>query len=122
MKKEYYEKVKKIASIVTFVYVGIFIVVQLGVMILTVVEIVQPQAFLVELNTLIFFLMIILNGFALVNYCRNAGNPYLSEKNKKYVRRYKIVIVVWNLAFIIKFFMASFGVTLLDYDGSDDQT
>lgn len=85
-------------------------------MILTVVEIVEPQAFLVELNTLIFFLMVFLNVYALVNYCRNAGNPYLSEKNKKYVRRYKIVIVVWNLAFVIKFFMTSFGVTILDYD------
>lgn len=116
IRKEYHIKLKKIMNIAVFSFVGIFIVVQLTVMILTVVNIVQPSAFLVELNTLILFLMLFLNGYALTNYCRNAGNPYLSEKNEKYVRKFKTVVVIWNVAFIIKFFMTSFGVTILDMD------
>lgn len=114
MKKEHHEKLSKIMNIVTFSYVGIFILVQLAIMILTVFNVVSPKAFLVELNTLIFFLMVFLNVFALVNYCRNAGNPYLSTKNKKYVRKFKLLIVIWNVAFITKFFMSFFGVSIID--------
>ena len=72
---------------------------------------------------LIAFLMVFVNVFALTNYCRNAGNPYLNDRNKKYVRKYKVLIVIWNFAFIIKFFMTNFGTTILDLDeqsGGDD--
>ena len=80
---------------------------------LTVAGLVPPKAFLVELNTLIFVLMILLNVQSMVQYCRNAGNPYLDEKKAKYVRRFKIVIVIWNVAFITKFFLTSFLPTSL---------
>ena len=82
------------------------------VIILTVAGFVHAQAFLVELNTLIFFLMIFLNVFAMVNYCRNAGNPYQNERYKKYVRKYKVVVVIWNFAFILKFMLSIFGQTI----------
>ena len=118
IKKEYYDKLQKIMLIVTFTYIGLFIGVQVLIMVLTVFNIVKPEAFLVELNTLIFFLMLFLNIFALTNYCRNAGNPYLNDRNKKFVRKYKVLIVVWNFAFILKFFMTTFGVTILDLDES----
>ena len=122
IKKEYHIKLQKIMNIVTFTYVGIFIAVQTGVLIATVANLVDPSKFLIELNTLIFFLMVFLNVFALVNYCRNAGNPYLTEKNKKYVRKYKIIIVIWNFAYIMKFFMSSFGVTIVDIDKQSEET
>ena len=118
IKKEYHMKLTKIMNIVTFVYVGIFIAVQALIIVLTVVGTVKPQAFLVELNTLILFLMIFLNIFALVNYCRNAGNPYLNAKFKKYVRKYKFVVVMWNVGFIIKFIMSSAGAALFDLDAT----
>ena len=102
--------------ILTFTYVGLFIAVQVLIMVLTIFDFVKPESFLVELNTLILVLMIFLNAFALTNYCRNAGNPYLNEGYKKYVRKYKVIVVVWNLAFILKFFMTTFGVTILDLD------
>ena len=63
--------------------------------------------------------MIFLNAMALVSYCRNAGNPYLSEKSKKYVRKFKVVLVIWNLAFIVKFIMSSAGSTILDIKSTD---
>lgn len=116
IRKEYYDKLQKIMQIITFTYVGLFIGVQALVMVLTVFEIIEPEAFLIELNSLILVLMISLNVFALTNYCRNAGNPYLNDRNKKYVRKYKILIVIWNFAFILKFFMTTFGVTILDLD------
>lgn len=121
IKREYYDKLQKIMSIITFTYVGIFIGVQGLIMILTVFNIVKPEAFLAELNALIFFLMLFLNVFALTNYCRNSGNPYLSERNKKYVRKYKVLIVIWNFAFILKFFMTTFGVTILDLNDKDPE-
>ena len=60
--------------------------------------------------------MIFVNICAIVSYCRNAGNPYLNEKNKKKVRYFKLVIMIWNFAFIAKFVFSSAGVTLLDID------
>lgn len=122
IKKEQHEKLEKIMFIVTFTYVGIFIGIQVLIIILTIFNLVEAQAFLVELIVLIAFLMLFLNVFALAGYCRNAGNPYLNDKNKKYVRKFKVLLVVWNFAFIIKFFMTGFGTSILDVgkSGSSD--
>ena len=85
-------------------------------MILTSISIVSPNDFLAQLNSLIGLFMIFVNICAIVSYCRNAGNPYLNEKNKKKVRYFKLVIMIWNFAFITKFVFSSAGVTLLDID------
>jgi len=60
--------------------------------------------------------MIFLNAFALVSYCRNAGNPYLNAKNKKYVRKFKLVLSAWNLAFLTKFLFSAIGVNIVRID------
>ena len=109
-------KLTKIINIVTFTYVGIFIVVQVIVMILTVLRVCDAQVFLVELNVLIFVMLLFLNIHASISYCRNAGNPYLNEKNKKYVRKYKCVILVWNIAFVIKILISFLGLTILNIE------
>ena len=116
MKKEHHEKLSKIIYIIMFVYVGIFIVIQLIVGVFTMFNMVDPSAFITEVNAMIAFLMIFVNVFALVNYCRNAGNPYLNDLNKNYVRKFKLVIILWNLAFCFKFGMASFGVNIVTID------
>ena len=116
IRKENYEKLQRIMNIITLVYVAVFTVIQIGVMIFTCLDMVDPGKFLVELNTLVFFLMLFLNAFALVNYCRNAGNPYLHDKNKTYVRKFKTVIIIWNVAFITKFLFSAIGVNIMDID------
>jgi len=57
-----------------------------------------------------------MNAQALTLYCRNAGNPYINNLFKKKVRKYKTIIIVWNLAFILKFFLSIFGTTVLEMD------
>lgn len=79
-------------------------------------EIVDPNDFLIQLNVLIFFMIILLNINALAMYCRNAGNPYLNDKCKRYVRNYKCVIIFWNVAFIIKIVLSSSGATIADIE------
>ena len=107
-----HEKLVKYTTIVTFVYVFIFIGIQGLLMFLCVINVVSTEAFQVELNACIFVLMLCLNVYALVNYCRNAGSPYLNDKYKKYVRKYKTVVVIWNFAFILKFILSIFGQTI----------
>ena len=102
-------------------YVGLFIGIQALIIVLTMFNSVEPQAFLVELYVLIACLMVILNVFALTNYCRNAGNPYLNDRFKKYVRKYKVLIIIWNFAFILKFFMTNFGTTILDLQSEEKE-
>ena len=60
--------------------------------------------------------MLFVNICACVSYCRNAGNPYLSPKHRKYVRKFKFIIVVWNFAFITKSLLSYEGITILDID------
>jgi len=62
MNKEKHEKLSKILNIITFTYVAIFIGVQALVMVLTIFNTVKATAFLIELNSLIFFLMILMNA------------------------------------------------------------
>ena len=116
MNKENHEKLSKIVYIIMFIYVGLFIIVQGTVMIFAMFEVVDSSAFLTEVNALVAFLMACVNSFALVGYCRNAGSPYLNEMNKTYVRKFKLVIIVWNLAFLFKFAMSSFGVNIVTID------
>ena len=113
LKKEHHEKLSKIIYIVMFVYVGLFIIVQVTVMICAMFNKVDPSAFLTEVNALIAVLMMFVNIFALVNYCRNAGNPYLNDLNKKNVRKFKLVIITWNLAFLFHFGMDMFGINIV---------
>ena len=107
--------------IVTFTYVGIFIGVQVLIIILTIFKLVDAKAFLVELIVLTAFLMIFLNEFALVGDFRNAGNPYLNERNKKYVRKFKGLLLIWNFTFIAKFLLSTFGTTILEI-GEEPET
>ena len=55
-------------------------------------------------------------------YCRNAGNPYLNDKYKRYVRRYKCVVIFWNFAFICKFFLTTAGATIADIEERGEST
>ena len=77
-------------------------------------------AFLAEIETMIFILMCILNINALIWYCRNAGNPYHNDKYKRYVHKFKFVVVYWNFAFITKLIFSNVGVNITDFDGSSD--
>ena len=125
MKKENHEKLQKIVNITTFVFAVCFLVLEITLMILTSIDIVKPEDFLAQLNSLIAIFMIFVNICALVSYCRNAGNPYLNDKTKKYVRRFKFVVAIWNLAFVIKIFLNSLGITIVDLhddtiDAKDD--
>ena len=103
-------------NIITFTYIGVFMVLQLVLLSLTVFNIILPNQFLIELNTLILVMMILLNINAGVMYCRNAGNPYLSDKCKRYVRTFKCVIILWNMAFIVKIFLTTTGSTIGDIE------
>ena len=118
IKKEQHDKLAKIMRIITLAYVAAFMVIQIGLMIFTCLDMVDTNNFLVELNTLVAVLMIFVNANALVSYCRNAGNPYLNDKNKKYVRKFKMVIIVWNVAYLAKFLFSSIGVTIVDMSES----
>ena len=122
MKVESHKKLQKIMNWITFAYVAVFIVVQLIVLVCTFSDLIEPEAFLAELDLMIFILMVFLNVFALVNYCRNAGNPYLNDKNKKYVRKFKGAVVAWNLAYIVKIVMSGTGVNLVDASKNKDHT
>ena len=118
IKKEQHDKLARIMRIITLAYVAAFMVIQIGLMIFTCLDMGDTNNFLVELNTLVAILMIFVNANALVSYCRNAGNPYLNEKNKKYVRKFKVVIIVWNVAYLAKFLFSSIGVTIVDMSES----
>ena len=83
---------------------------------LTMFDYVSPNQFLIELNSLVSVMIILLNVQALSMYCRNAGNPYLNDKYKRYVRRYKCVVIFWNFAFICKFFLTTAGATIADIE------
>lgn len=85
-------------------------------------EIIDPNDFLVQFNVLLFFMIILLNINALAMYCRNAGNPYLNDKCKRYVRNYKCVIIFWNVAFIIKIVLSSSGATIADIETAPGDT
>ena len=65
--------------------------------------------------------MIFLNVFALVGYFRNAGNPYLNDRNKKYVRKFKVLLLIWNFAFLTKFLFSIFGTTILDIGENESE-
>ena len=116
-----HEKLVKITTIVTFVYVFIFIGIQGLLMFLCVANLVSTEAFQAELNACIFILMLCLNIYALVSYCRNAGSPYLNDKYRKYVRKYKVVVVIWNFAFILKFILSIFGQTIFYQNDSKSE-
>ena len=65
--------------------------------------------------------MLIMNIQSIMYYCRHSGNPYLNRKYAKYVHKFKAVVIIWNLAFILKILMSFFGVTALTLDAKTDE-
>ena len=86
--------------------------------VLLLLNIINSVAFLAEIETMIFILMCLTNINALVWYCRNAGNPYYNDKFKKYVHKFKFVVVYWNFAFITRLVLSNSGVNITDFDAS----
>ena len=122
MNRESHEKLQRVVNIVTFTYVAIFILVQIGFTVMTMFDWIDPTAFLIELNVTLFVMLVFLNVTALVSYFRNSGSPYKNDKFKKYVRKFKTVVIVWNLAFVIKFFMTTLGVNIVDISQSGPES
>lgn len=91
-------------------------------MYLSYAKIVPLETFVIVLSSMTFILMCVMNVSAIISYCRNAGNPYLTDKNKKYVRHYKRVIVAWNLGYVVKFTMSNTGFSVVDFSDKGDPT
>lgn len=98
------EKLTKWLTIALYTYVGIYILVQVIVMIGVVLSWgIDPNGFLLEYNILTIVLVIALNVNMIVFYCKNAGSPYKNEKMRKKVHNYAFVVSVWTIAFAARF-------------------
>ena len=94
---------EKWLNIVIFSYTGIFIAIQVALMVLSVLDFISSSSLLYEFNILVLILTIVLNVNMTVFYCRNAGSPYLDPKARKKVHSFAVVVGVWTVAFVFRF-------------------
>jgi hypothetical protein len=110
MKRFESEKVAKWLNILVYVYVGIYIVVQVVLMIGIMFKWdISLDGFVYEFNVLTTILAIALNVNMTVFYCKNAGSPYKNEKMRKKVHTYAVAVSVWTVAFTARFLITVFG-------------
>ena len=106
-------KLAVVASWAVFIYVGIFVVLETFLLILTFFGKVDDQAFVIQLNVLNFVLEIFLNTNMLIFYCRNSGSPYIEPKFRKYVHKFGVVVSVWTIAFALRLVFALSGINIV---------
>jgi len=119
MKRFESKRLEKWINTAVFVYTGLFIAIQIVLMVLSVLDVLDSQVFLMEFNALTLVLAIILNVNMTVFYCRNAGSPYTDPKARKKVHVYAWTVGIWTVAFIGRFIFNLTQPSLLNYDQSE---
>lgn len=122
MKRFENERVQKWFATAVYIYVALFVIAQVGIMLLCIFGLVNNDAFLLEFNILAIILTVVLNVNMMVFYCKNAGSPYKDEKARSKIHAYSVVVGVWTVAFIFRFIFNFTSVNLLNIDQAEDGT
>ena len=93
---------QKCTRTLLFSYVGFFIAIEIALMVLVLLSFVDTTSFLIQLVVLVGVLLVVLNLWALVLYCSNAGSPFKNEKNARAASWAGRVAAYWTLAIITK--------------------
>ena len=120
MKRFENEKVQRWFATAVYIYVAVFVIAQVGIMILCIIGLVSSDAFLLEFNILAIILTVVLNVNMIVFYCKNAGSPYKNEKARSKIHAYSVVVGVWTVSFIFRFIFNFTSVNLLNIDQAED--
>lgn len=104
--------VEKIREIAVFITLAVFVIAQAVMLILASVGVVNQVTFQFVLLITASILMVVWNVSATVIYFENTGSPYISKDHWRRMRKLIIVIVVWNVTFVIKFIATFFGQQL----------
>ena len=93
---------QKCTRTLLFSYVGFFIAIEIALMILVLFSFVDATNFLIQLVVLVGVLIIVLNLWAFVLYCSNAGSPFKNEKNARASAWSTRIAAYWTVAIIGK--------------------
>lgn len=89
-------------------------------MLLCFFEAITMEAFYLEIMIFTGVIVLGVNAYQMVVYCKLVGSPYKDLKTYKYVRHVGIVCGVWSVAFGLKFIAVGEGKSLFQIDISQD--
>ena len=87
-------------------------------MILVLSSLVDETTFYIQLVACIGFLVLVLNIWAFVQYCSNAGSPYKSIKHEQKAIWVGRVAFVWSVATICKLVAAWYDPAIFNFESS----
>lgn len=101
----------QIIKIVTWVLVGIFVIVEFMLIVLVLVprdknsnkKVIEPSTFEIQLVSVSGFIIIMMNIMMIVIYWKYAGIPFKSDQHWQNLRHLGFVCAFWTFAFIVKY-------------------
>ena len=110
------KKLAVIMRILVYTVMGVFVVIQLIMMALALFGAVNVQLFVKQCWIYTLIIILFLNVYQIFVYFKLAGRPYKNEKFVKSVKHVGLVVVLWNLGFIIKFAAITAGKSIFSLD------
>jgi hypothetical protein len=110
-------KSKKLAGIMrvlVYTCMGVFLATQLVIMALSIFGVVNVQLFVKQCWIYTVIIILFLNGYQISVYFKLAGRPYKNEKFVENVKHVGLVVVLWNIGFLIKFSAITAGKSIFD--------
>ena len=122
MKRFENERVQKWFATAVYIYVAVFVIAQVGIMLLCIFGVVSSDTFLLEFNILAIILTVVLNVNMTVFYCKNAGSPYKNDKARSKIHAYSVVVGVWTVSFIFRFIFNFTSANLLNVGNAEEMS
>jgi hypothetical protein len=113
-------KIAIVARVAIISCIGVFMGVQVLLMLLCFFEVISLEAFYLEIIIFTGIIVVGVNIYQIFVYCKLVGSPYKDKKSYKYVRHLGAVCGVWSFAFVLKFIAVGEGKSLFQIDISQD--
>ena len=108
------QKLQKCVRLLLFGYVGLFIAIEIALMLLTLFKLIDETTFYIQLVSLVGLLVVVLNIWAFVQYCSNAGSPYRNKKDEIKAIWVGRVAMLWSLAIVAKLIVLWYDPEVFD--------
>jgi len=114
------KKLAVIMRVMVYTCMTVFVITQLVIMALALFGLVNLQMFVKQCWIFTLIIIVFLNVYLVHIHFKLAGRPFKNDKLQQNLAHIRMVVILWNLGFIIKFSFITAGKSIFDLDKQDN--
>lgn len=114
------KKLAMIMKILVFTCMSVFVVTQLVIMALALFGVVNVQLFVKQCWIYTLIIIVLLNVYQVHIHFKLSGRPFKNDKFQENLGHMRLVVVLWNLGFLVKFSFITAGKSIFELDSEEN--